>query len=125
MYNSKFFKQREFACKCGCGYGLKDGDVSEELLQKLDQAREEAGVPFVIRSGCRCAKHNSSDRVKGAKESAHLTGMAADIAVNDRNKAIIEAVLRKHFVRIGIGAKNFIHVDVDHQKAHQGEFRYA
>ena len=124
MYNAKFFKQGEFACKCGCGYGLKDGDVSEELLQKLDKAREEAGVAFVIRSGCRCAKHNSSDRVKGAKESAHLTGMAADIATPAANRQAIETALRKHFVRIGI-AGSFIHVDVDHQKAHQGEFRYA
>ena len=72
----RFFKLSEFKCPC-CGRCEMDND----FLQRLDRARELAGVPFVINSGFRCAKHNK--KIGGVPNSAHLRGLAADIAVPD------------------------------------------
>lgn len=108
---SKHFKEKEYTCKCGCGYS----DISAELLDKLDKARELAGIPFVLTSGLRCEKHNVN--VGGAKSSAHVTGEAVDIkAVDSRSRSIIlNACIKAGFNRIGLH-KSFIHVDVAKDK---------
>jgi len=43
----------------------------------LDGFREYYGRPVIVSSGYRCKKLN--DKVGGVKNSAHLTGCAADI----------------------------------------------
>ena len=104
----KYFKIDEFKCKCGCGLN----NISEKLLEKLDNAREEAGIPFIINSACRCQKHNT--REGGSTSSRHLTGMAVDIRANtsvNRYK-IVQSLIKNGFVGIGI-AKTFIHADID------------
>lgn len=103
----KYFQKDEFKCKC-CG----ENKVDERLIEKLDKARELAKVAFKIVSGYRCEKHNAE--VGGAKNSAHLKGLAADIAVNGPQERyrILKALLASGFTRIGIG-KTFIHVDMD------------
>ena len=106
MKLTKHFDRAEFACKCGCGYN----DISVLLVEKLERARAACGVKFVITSGCRCEKHN--EKVGGVKNSSHIKGYAADIALDDYNRVIIIQVLRKEFNRIVI-AKTFIHVDID------------
>lgn len=108
----KHFKIEEFKCPC-CG-GLI---IDEHLVDLLDQAREIAGVPFVITSGYRCNKHN--EEIGGKPNSAHLKGQAADIAVPSSQHcyAILRALLEVGFMRIGI-AKDFIHVDIDWSKPH-------
>lgn len=85
------------------------------LVAKLDQAREMAGVPFVITSGLRTEAHN--ERVGGAPGSAHIGGYAADIAAQDstRRMAVLSAVLAVGFTRVGVG-RSFIHVDTDPSK---------
>lgn len=106
----KYFKLSEFACKCGCG----QNNISEQLVMAIDMARRDAGVPFTVASGCRCAKHNKM--VGGVDDSSHVLGFAVDIQVRnsaDRLK-VVKALLR-YFDRIGI-AKNFIHIDIDHNK---------
>ena len=102
-----FFKLAEFKCPC-CGRCEMDND----FLQRLDKARELAGVPFVINSGFRCAKHNK--KIGGVPNSAHLRGLAADIAVpdNETRYKILYGLIKAGFRRIGI-AKNFIHTDID------------
>jgi uncharacterized protein YcbK (DUF882 family) len=70
---SKYFKDSEFACKCGCGFCKPDG----KLLETLDVIREALGRPVVVTSGCRCPKHN--ENVGGEPNSNHLRGDAADI----------------------------------------------
>jgi len=102
----KYFKGKEFECKC-CG----SNDMRIELLMKLDQARELAGIPFVITSGYRCKQHN--ENIGGSPVSQHLTGKAVDILCkSDRDRWIIlTALMEVGFKRIGI-AKDFIHVDV-------------
>jgi zinc D-Ala-D-Ala carboxypeptidase len=55
--------------------------LDKELCAMLDQARDKAGVPFVITSGLRTASAN--DALAGSvSDSAHLSGLAVDLAVN-------------------------------------------
>ena len=55
--------------------------LEPELWARLDQARDKAGVPFVITSGRRTQDQNSS--LRGAvSNSAHLSGLAVDMSTN-------------------------------------------
>ncbi len=102
----KHFKIEEFNCKC-CG----ENYMSELFLDRLDEARDLAKVPFVITSGYRCPKHN---RAVGSTSDNHTKGVAADIAC-DRGPMrllIVSALLNAGFRRLGIG-KRFIHVDAN------------
>ena len=81
----------------------------------LNQARDLAGIPFIVLSGSRCEKHNKAEG--GKEESSHLVGFGSDIAAeNDEKRFIIlRALVIVGFSRIGIG-KSFIHVDNDPTK---------
>ena len=118
---SKNFTSEEFACKCGCGYDTPN----PELIRMLQDARDLYGKPMHITSGCRCIKHNRN--VGGAANSAHIPGMAADIATPtgaDRY-LMIKALLASGFNRIGINfKKRFIHADIDESKPHPTIFSY-
>lgn len=119
MEQHKYFKISEFACKCGCGY---DG-INPNLLARLEKARDEAGTPFIVTSGCRCEKHNKA--VGGVADSAHLKGYAADISAPPEKRHIILKALLNHFPRVGINfVKNFIHVDIDPLKEQNSVFPY-
>lgn len=73
-YTCKYFKDSEFACPC-CGKNIeKDG-----IKRIADEIREHFGVPAIITSGTRCAKHNKE--VGGVANSWHLYGNAIDIYV--------------------------------------------
>ncbi len=100
----KYFEIEEFKCRCGCG----QADMSEPFLDRLDKARELAGVPFAITSGYRCRTH---DEAVGGKGN-HTTGLAADIAADsgDMRFRIVQSLIEAGFRRVGIG-KDFIHVD--------------
>jgi zinc D-Ala-D-Ala carboxypeptidase len=68
----------EFRCKCGGKYSACRGVlVQRKLLAALEKYRAKYGSTPVV-SGYRCKGHNSA--VKGASQSQHLTGNAADIA---------------------------------------------
>jgi uncharacterized protein YcbK (DUF882 family) len=86
------------------------------FLQKLDNARQIAGIPFKINSGYRTKERN--ELAKGKKDSSHLVGKAADISVNGSRDRwiIIDALIKAGFNRIGI-ANTFIHVDSDENKS--------
>ena len=104
-----YFSDSELNCRCGCGM-----TITKPLLDKLNKARELAGVPFAVTSGARCKEHNR--KVGGTPNSAHTRGMAVDIAYqSSRAKfAIIKALLGVGFVRIGDNQKkSFIHCDID------------
>lgn len=108
----RYFKPAEFACKCGCGRGAEE--MNEQFVMALDAARKEAGIPFRIKSGFRCAKHNL--RVGGVKDSSHTRGLAVDIAVPSSTARLIAVrALMRYFERIGVGG-SFVHVDMDPDK---------
>lgn len=114
MTNNKIsahFKLKEIKCRCGCGFYI----INKELLEKIELARLLACTPFIINSWCRCKAYNDS-LPNSVVDSAHLKGMAVDIAIADSNKSIIlKSLCKAGFKRIGI-AKKFIHVDIDADK---------
>ena len=86
----KWFKEKEFACKC-CGQlpPLARENVKALVCEVLDPVREKLGMPIVVNSGYRCEKHNKD--VGGVRKSQHLRGEAADVTCADppRLKALI------------------------------------
>jgi len=106
----KYFKLKEFACPC-CGQVKMD----KEFLYALDDLRGRCKFPFKITSGYRCEKHNKE--IGGVKDSAHVKGLAADIAVSSGSQRfdIVSNGLIVGFTRFG-PAKHFIHVDMDTSK---------
>ena len=107
--NLKYFKLSEFDSPDEIGSGKK---MDEMFLQKLDEAREKAGIPFRVNSGYRTAEHNL--KVGGRHGSAHKLGLAADIGYNGSRERylIMNALMSVGINRIGLGT-NFIHADID------------
>lgn len=113
---SKHFNKAEFACKCGCGFGLKDGDIDPALVQRLEELRENFGKPIYITSGCRCDKHNR--KVGGAQFSQHKLGTAADIMVRDVKPEYVYNYVTATYSTGGTGKyRLFTHLDVRPNKA--------
>ena len=107
----KNFNENEFDCHCGCGLN----NINTDLVYKLDEARELAGVAFSINSACRCKKRNTSEG--GEKLSSHLDGLAVDIKVlgSAHRFLILKSLLAVGFTRIGV-YETFIHCDIDETK---------
>lgn len=109
---NKYFKRSEFSCKCGCGFNT----VDIELLKILTEIREYFGKPVIIKSGCRCEKHNK--KVNGSLKSKHMRAQATDVEVKGITSAVIYAYLKLKYPKIyGLGLhKRFIHFDVRKRK---------
>jgi len=105
------FTPDEHTCKCGCGQNF----MHPKHMEMLDDARDMAGIPFKITSGCRCKAHNKAEG--GSPTSSHPKGFASDIeAITDEQRyKIVRSLLIAGFRRIGI-KKTFIHVDNDPDK---------
>ena len=108
----KYFNYAEFDSPDLPGSGV---EMQGNFLSMLDEARGIAGIPFKITSGYRTEARNK--KVGGVPSSAHVKGLAADIACTDSTKRmmIVRALLEVGFTRIGI-ADTFIHVDNDISK---------
>ena len=94
-------------------------DVSEEVKELMDEARDLAGVPFVISSGARCLKHNRSKEIDSKDTSSHVKGLAVDIKYADELylTRMVHALSRVGIKRFGVNkVKKFIHVDIDNSK---------
>ena len=98
---SKYFKEIE-------------ANMDKKFLFVLDEAREFAGIPFIINSAYRSPEHPLS--IKNPS-SSHIKGLAVDIKATDSATRfkIVEALVSVGFTRIGI-ADTFIHVDLDLDK---------
>ena len=83
--------------------------MQPEFLDKIDEARRLAQIPFSINSGYRCPKHNKE---VGSTSDNHPSGRAADIKCTDglSRFKIVESLIKAGFKRIGV-AKTFIHAD--------------
>jgi len=105
------FRYSEFSCP-HCGRNR----INVALIEKLQEARDwsnELGAPiyYSINSGFRCPTHNED--VGGTEDSAHLDGLAADIAIRSDHyrMCILYGVIKAGFTRIG-SYSTFIHVDI-------------
>ena len=109
MNDLRWFNREDFKCKCGCNQNL----MREETMQRVDRARDFAGIPFIPTSGYRCPSYNAS---VGSKSDVHPNGHAVDIAAtNSRQRfLVIRGAMMAGFTRIGV-AKTFIHMDDDPQ----------
>lgn len=108
------FKDSDFACHCNqCGLGINE--MNPGSVDRLQVARELAGVAFVMNRAFSCPSHNQ--RVGGSTSSAHLSGFGFDIAcAHDGHRwKIVQGLIDAGFTRIGI-RKDFIHADDDPAK---------
>ena len=118
----KYFKLSEFDSPDLEGSG---SNMNYTFLEKLDQARGLAGIPFKITSGYRTEAYQDDLTRRGYKTakkgtSPHLKGLAADISVKDSRQRyiVINSLLLAGFTRLGIG-DNFIHVDLSTYEGHR------
>ena len=121
---TKNFNIKEFECKCGCempDYVLIN---ITKLANQLQYVRDCVAMPITINSGYRCEAHNSSDAVKGSKNSQHLLGKAADIVIEgldpvlDTYDYLDELMLSGEILQGGLGMyKTFTHYDIRKTKA--------
>lgn len=81
-----------------------------KLASVLDDIREEIDMPIVINSGFRCASVNSYFR--GAKNSYHLVGRAADLKYSPLLYEVIMSHRSKFQEVILNMDKGYIHVSV-------------
>lgn len=111
---TEHFSVDEFICPCT---ECSDQFIDDELVNKLEIVRTAVG-PLKITSGYRCPAHNKA--VGGEPNSAHMSGLAADIQpiplnVDDLDKMYLE--MYKIYDNIGDGRRfNFVHVDVRPKK---------
>ena len=92
-----------------------ENNMNVDFLAKLDEAREFAGIPFIINSAYRSPSHPES--IKNPT-SSHIKGLAVDISAKDSitRFKVLDALIAVGFNRIGI-AGTFIHVDLDYDKS--------
>lgn len=117
-----FWKQKEFACHCGCG---RD-EVHPFLIQLADDVRRHINEPMQCNSGVRCEAHNEA--VGGRPSSLHLPtganhhGHAGDFTfcdktISNRVNTLHLYILFESFGRdygpVGLGLYPWgVHVDV-------------
>lgn len=117
MKLSTNFSLEEFICHCGCGLFPDPNNVSfKDFIIKLQAIRDKCCFPLHINSGIRCKKCNDS-LPNSVPDSAHLKGLAVDIAImDDSSRGIfLDSVYKTEIHRVGID-KRFIHIDVDTTK---------
>lgn len=112
MITAKYFKESEFkACVPSCSLQ----DMNQATMNKLDAARELAGIPFVLNSAYRSPAWEKKHGRSGT--GAHPNRCGVDIRCNtsaNRFK-VVTSCLAVGFKRIGIG-KTYVHVDNDESK---------
>ncbi len=110
------FKLSELRCKDGTHVPAQYTGNAYQLLKNLQILRDEIGLPIRINSGYRSPNHNTM--IKGAKNSAHLRAMAADIVVIGMSASsvrakIIELIAAGKMQDGGVGKyPRFTHYDV-------------
>lgn len=89
--------------------------LTDDLMHKLDRARELFGAPIIITSGYRDPEKNES--TGGVKDSEHTKGMGVDIRCVDSElqKRLIWALCVAGFHRVGVYDRH-LHVGVDSSK---------
>lgn len=103
---SKHFTKAELACKC-CGFF----NMEPPFIAFLEKVRREVDEPMVITSGVRCPANNKKS--KGSPTSAHLSGLAVDVAVSldAYRMKLVGAAVKYGATGIGIYS-GWVHLDL-------------
>lgn len=118
----RHFKLKEFDSPDEKGSGK---NMDKTFLLFLDELRNRCGFPFKITSAFRTKSHHEKLGKLGyktIKNSAHLEGIAADVAITDSYKRALFVAFALEIsseldlpFRVGIAGKdrgNFIHIDI-------------
>ncbi len=102
------FNSKEFECP----QLPKDekNKISKDLIEKLQQLRDQLGESLTITSGYRSPDHNAL--VGGVGNSQHVLGNASDFTCSDLDKAFELCQTLFHGIGDGRHKGKFIHVDV-------------
>lgn len=108
LLGAEHFTGKEFRCKDG----TKEFLYCPNLIEVLEEIRNNFNKPVIINSGYRTPEWNV--KVGGARNSYHCKGMAADIRIRDVSTSDIAKFASKIMENHGgvIRYKNFVHVDV-------------
>jgi uncharacterized protein YcbK (DUF882 family) len=110
------FSLEEFNSKCGRPIPNNVLPNIINLAKNLQVLRDALGKSITITSGYRSPEHNA--KVKGAKNSQHITGMAADIKVKGMTPKevalVIEGLIESGKMKQGgIGIyPSWVHYDI-------------
>jgi len=118
---SEHFSTKEMNCHCEYPE-CKEQRISKDLIEKLEEVREEAAEPLIVTSAYRCSEYQEYLREEAkkpggkltvvAKKSTHELGDAVDVCPKSRPVEFgFEDMCAKHFDSIGL-AKNFLHLDL-------------
>jgi uncharacterized protein YcbK (DUF882 family) len=116
MQLTKNFNLAEFNSKCGRTMPSNVVKNITELAKNLQVIRDEVKLPISITSGYRSPEHNA--RVKGAKNSQHILGIAVDLKVQGMTPKevapIIERLISEGKIKQGgIGIyPSWVHYDI-------------
>ena len=120
---TKNFSISEFECNCGnCKMTADVKNNVFKLAEQLQILRDKVKKPIKINSAFRCANYNDNV-IKGAKNSQHKLGKAADIVVigmtpNEVHELVCEIVECDELNFGGIGKYNtFTHLDIRDKKS--------
>ena len=112
---SKNFNQKEFACKCGCGFD----NINMRVVNLCQTIRDAMAEPLKINSGCRCERHNAS---VGSTSRNHVNGNAADLVCASGAKRLF-IVIRSLFDAGRLPDleycelyPSFVHIDCDRRR---------
>jgi uncharacterized protein YcbK (DUF882 family) len=115
------FSLQEFNSKCRRPIPNRVLPNIIELAKNLQVLRDAVGKSITITSGYRSPEHNA--KIKGAKNSQHITGMAADIKVKGMTPKevalVIEGLIEQGKMKQGgIGIyPSWVHYDIRGTKA--------
>ena len=118
---TKNFSLQEFNSKCGRDIPNEILPNIIELAKNLQVLRDKVNKPISITSGYRSPEHNA--KVKGAKNSQHIKGTAADIKVKGMTPKevalVIEGLIEQGKIKEGgIGIyRTWVHYDIRGKKA--------
>ena len=122
MKITKNFSKSEFECSCGCEMPLEVFHNIQKVANQLQVLRNITGKSISINSGYRCPDYNDNV-VKGAKNSQHKLGKAADIVVKGIEPNVTAEMLESlisdgEVLQGGLGRYNtFTHYDIRGSKA--------
>jgi hypothetical protein len=113
----KNFTKEELSCSC-CNEQNPNLEF-RELMDIVQEMREELGFPFEVSSAYRCENHH----IEAAKDKPGMHSIAAiDIRVHsERAYDLMEAAIAKGFTGIGFSQKGdhkyrFIHLDMREER---------